>query len=48
MKEYKKPMLIIDEINIDEILAISVNDGMFNMGMKDESGLEVGGFDELW
>ena len=43
MKEYQKPVMVIEEVDIYEILAISVNGGMFDM--FDE---KIGGFDEIW
>ena len=45
MKEYQKPSLTIDEVKVDDILSISVNQGMFDLNMN-ENG--IGGFDEIW
>ena len=47
MKTYNKPNIIIEDINLEDILAVSVskeNNGAFtNWGLG-----QTGNFDELW
>lgn len=41
MKMYQKPSLIIEEVNIDNVLLVSMIDGSVDTENK-------GGFDEIW
>ena len=41
MKQYQKPILLVEEIKLDNIILISTNDGAFNAN-------ENGVYDEIW